>query len=128
MAEIEGQQLTTFDVTSDGRRFRLNFTDVLGQPAALTLPSECLNELLMTLPRIVSQALRARYNDSSVRLVFPATEWRLEASGDRRVILTIGTGGGFEASFVFDRDHLRDIADCVSDDAAVEATVGRNLN
>jgi hypothetical protein len=117
LTEIEGRQLTTFDVAADGTRFRLNVTDTQGQPAAITLPSECLNELLMTLPRIASQALQARYRDRSLRLVFPAVEWRLESSGDRRVILTVGTGGGFEASFVFERVHLIDIADSVRDDA-----------
>jgi hypothetical protein len=128
LAEIVGRRLTTFDVAADGARFRLNFIDAQGQPAAVTLPSECLNELLMTLPRIASQALKARYNDSSLRLVFPALEWQVETSGDRRVIVTIGTGGGFEASFVFTRDHLRMIADSVKDDAAVDASVQRILN
>ncbi len=127
MAEIEGRRLTTFDVATDGVRFRLNFTDAQGQHSAVTLPTECLNELLMTLPRIASQARRARYNDSSLRLVFPATEWRVESSGDRGVILTIGTGGGFEASFVFERGHLRSIADSVRDDVA-DAALQRILN
>ena len=91
------------------------------------VPTECLNELLMTLPRLVSQALRARYNDSSLRLVFPAEQWRLEKSDDTRVILTIGTGGGFEASFAFEPDHLRGIADSVADDA-VEKAARHSLN
>lgn len=128
MAEIEGRRLTTFDVTPDGTRFRLNFTDSRGQPSAVTLPTECLNELLMTLPRIVSQALQARYNDSSLRLVFPAEEWRIESSADRRIILTIGTGGGFEASFVFEREHLRTIADLAADDGKVETAIRQALN
>jgi len=128
LAEIEGRRLTTFDVAADGTHFRLNFIDAKGQPAAVTLPSECLNELLMTLPRIASQALKARFRDSSLRLVFPALEWQVETSGDSRVIVTIGTGGGFEASFVFTRDHLRSIADSVRDDGAVDGTVRRTLN
>jgi hypothetical protein len=128
LADIDGRRLTTFDVTADGGSFRLNLIDAEGQPAAVTLPSECLNELLMTLPRIATQALKARYNDSSLRLVFPALEWQVEASGDCSVIVTIGTGGGFEASFVFTRDHLRMIADSVRDDATVENSVRRSLN
>jgi hypothetical protein len=121
LAELKGRNLTTFTVAADGTSFRLNFTDSEGRVSAITLPTECLNELLMTLPRLVSQALRARYKDSSLRLVFPADEWRLEKSVDTRVILTIGTGGGFEASFVFERDHLRSIADSVADDEAANA-------
>jgi hypothetical protein len=121
LAEIEGRQLITFDVAADGRRFRLNFTDAQGRPSALTLPTECLNDLLMTLPRIASRALHARYQDSSLRIVFPAEEWRLEGSDDRRLILTIGTSDGFEASFLLERDHLRDIADSLQDEAAAGA-------
>jgi hypothetical protein len=127
LADLKVRHLTTFAVAADGRTSRLNFTDSEGLPSAITLPTECLNELLMTLPRLVSQALRSRYNDSSLRLVFPADEWRLEKSGDTRVILTIGTGGGFEASFVFERDHLRGIADSVEDDA-VKTAMRRSLN
>ncbi|HZB89876.1 MAG TPA: hypothetical protein VE397_00445 [Stellaceae bacterium] len=117
MAEIEGRQLTTYSVASDGKRFSLNFTDSEGRPAAVTLPTECLNELLMTLPRMISEALRARYRDSSLRLVFPAEQWQLAHGEDSRLILTIGTSGGFEASFAFEPDQLRSIADTVKDAA-----------
>jgi hypothetical protein len=128
LAEIEGQCLTTFEVAPDGRHCRLNFTDAEGRPAALTLPTECLNELMMTLPRIVSQSLRARYQDSSLRLVFPAAEWRLESTGTRRVILTIGMGDGFEASFAFERTQLREIGNRLSDDEAADASMRHSLN
>jgi hypothetical protein len=117
LAEIEGRQLTTYSVASDGKRFSLNFTDSEGRPAAVTLPTECLNELLMTLPRMISEALRARYRDSSLRLVFPAEQWQLAHGEDSRLILTIGTSGGFEASFAFEPDQLRSIADTVKDAA-----------
>lgn len=128
LAEFEGRQLTTFHVAADGTHFRLNFTDKAGHPSTVTLPTECLNELLMTLPRIAAQALRARYKDSSLRLVFPAQEWRLESGEDRRVILTIGTGGGFEASYAFERAHLRNIADSVKDDDRAPSLTHRSLN
>lgn len=128
MTDIEGQGLTTFDVSPDGKSFRLSFTGTDGQPAAIRLPTECLNQLLMTLPSLVSQALRARYKDSSLRVVFPAAEWRLESSDDSRLILTIGTGGGFEASFIFERNHLRDIGETVKDDQAVDSLTKHHLN
>jgi hypothetical protein len=117
LTEIEGRHLTTFDVAPDGRRFRLNFTDAEGQPSTLTLPTECLNALLMTLPRIASRALHARYGDSSLRIVFPAEEWRLEGGDGGRLILTIGTCGGFEASFLLERDDLLEIAESLRDEA-----------
>jgi hypothetical protein len=121
LAEIEGRDLTTFDVAPDGRRFRINFTDAAGRPSALTLPTECLNALLMTLPRIASRALHARYQDSSLRIVFPAEEWRLEGGDNGRLILTIGTCGGFEASFLLAREDLRDIAESLGEEATTPA-------
>lgn len=114
MAEIDCESLTTYEVSADGRRFRMNLTEISGQSCAISLPSECLSMLLMTLPRIASHALRAQTKDSSLRIVFSADEWRLERSGDSRVILTIGTVDGFEASFAFEPEQLQEIADNAS--------------
>jgi hypothetical protein len=127
LAELEGKRLTTFAVAADGKNFTLHFTDAEDQPSAITLPTECLSVLLMTLPRIASRALRSRYNDASLRLVFPADAWRIENADKSRVILTIGTGGGFEASFAFQRAELRGIADYVGDDE-IAAAMNHRLN
>jgi hypothetical protein len=54
----------------------------------------------MTLPHLLSRALQAQRSDSSVRAVFPLSEWRLEAAAESRdFILTMRTPDGFEVAF-----------------------------
>jgi hypothetical protein len=98
--DINGKALTTCQVDSAGDAFRLNFESVDGQPASLTLPSECLRALLMTLPRLTAQALRAKYRDDTLKVVYPVGDWSLQLASDRvHRILTLGTPDGFEVSF-----------------------------
>jgi hypothetical protein len=98
--EIVGQELITYDVASDGSRFRMSFTCSGGKQGSLSLPTECLRALMMTLPRIMNQALRARYGDESLRLVYPADLIRIERSFDpKTLILTLVTPDAFEVSF-----------------------------
>src|SRR3981081_178528 len=72
MKDFVVQKLTTFNIEADGTRFRMNFISGDGDHACLSLPTECLTELIMTLPRMMRQALRARHHDDSLRLVYPA--------------------------------------------------------
>lgn len=57
---ILGERLTTFDISPDDDRFCLNFTDQSGSAAGLSLPSECLIQLIMTLPEMALKALKVR--------------------------------------------------------------------
>ena len=40
--------------------------------ASVVLPIECLSDLLMTFPGLIEQALRRRYRDPSLRMVYLA--------------------------------------------------------
>ena len=54
----------------------------------------------MTLPALATAALRAQYQDSSLRLVYPLEKFRLEAvAGDPASILTLATPDGYEVCF-----------------------------
>jgi hypothetical protein len=98
--EIVGQELITYDVASDGSRFRMSFTCAGGKQGALTSPTECLQALIMTPPRMMKEALRARHGDQSLRLVYPADLIRVERSFDAGIfILTLTTPNAFEVSF-----------------------------
>ena len=98
--EIDVASLTTCEVAPEGHYVRLHFEDALGCPAALRLTSERVQQLLMTLPRLLSGALKAQHRDDSVRAVFPLGEWRLEtAAGSKDFILTLITSDGFEVAF-----------------------------
>jgi hypothetical protein len=110
--DIMGEGLTALDVSTDGDYFRIGFKDSKGHPGSLTLPSECLNAFLMTLPRMVNLALQARHQDPSLRLVYQLGKFRTERSSDpKTVILTLATPDGFEVSFGLREDHLKGIID-----------------
>jgi hypothetical protein len=94
------QKITNFDVAGDGTRFRMDFICQDGDQVSLSIPTECLNGLMMTFPRLMRQALRAQYHDESLRLVYPADNIRIEQSSDpKSVIVTLATPDGFEVSF-----------------------------
>ena len=71
MTVIRGRQLTTFDVSPDGESFAIHVTDEQARPATLVLPAECLNALMMTLPAMVRRSLRRRFQDETMRVVYP---------------------------------------------------------
>jgi len=97
---IEGTALDKFQVAPDGATVRLGLRDAEGQLIAVSLPFDCVNALMMTLPSMVAQALRAQHRDTSLRMVFPLGQWAVEsAAADERVILTLSTPDGFTVSF-----------------------------
>jgi len=100
MQTIHGQQLTTFAVSPDGGSFAIHVSDEEGRPASLVLPAECLSALLMTLPEMQRQCLARRFDDESMRVVYPVGEWKVEGGEPAgTVIVTLKTPDGFQVSF-----------------------------
>jgi len=98
--EIIGRQLTTCQVDATGTSFRMGFEAEDGRPAAVILPVDCLRSLLMTLPGVIERALRARYKDDTVKLIYPTGGWSLHtAVRSNNTILTMKTVDGFEVAF-----------------------------
>ena len=109
--DINGKALTTWQVDAGGEAFRLNFEGSDGQPISLTLPSDCLRALLMTLPRLTAQALRAKYRDDTLKVVYPVGKWSLQVASDGvHRILTLCTPDGFEVSFALQDDDAGGLA------------------
>jgi len=99
--QINVRLLASCQVASDGSAICLKFEDADGRPVALRLPQACIQQLVMTLPHLLSKALLAQHGDQSLRAVFPLSDWRLEvAAGSKNFILTMRTTDGFEVSFV----------------------------
>jgi hypothetical protein len=112
--EIDAAALTTFEVTLDGSAVRLNVLDKAGEPASLLLPAECVNQFLMTIPRMVEAALRKTHGDDSLRFVHPIENFTLdlagqEGDGEPHLILTLQTGGGFKASFGAGEEVMKEL-------------------
>jgi hypothetical protein len=114
--KIFGDKLTTFELAPDGSRFCMNVADESGQSRGLSLPSECLVQLIMTLPEMASQALRMRYRDNSLRVVFPLGAMRVEAAHiDETTILTLATEDGFAVSFGLTANDLKRLENTARD-------------
>ena len=127
-SQIDAVALTTFDVAPDGSQVRLHVQDRTGAPATLVLPSTCVNQLLMTLPRMVQTALRASHGDDSLRLVYPLEHFTLEmgeidAQGERQFILTLKTGGGFSVAFSAAAQSLACLGRSIIHDVPEESSI-----
>jgi hypothetical protein len=110
--DLIAKELLTYEVAGDGNWFRMTFNCVNGNPGSLSLPTECLHALIMTLPRMMTQALSARYGDDSLRLVYPAEAMRIERSPDLNTfIITLATPDGFAVSFSLSGQQLRALSE-----------------
>ena len=107
-----GEALIAYEVAGDGSSFRITFNCANGKAGSLSLPTECLHALIMTLPRMMTQALSAQYGDDSLRLVYPAETVRIERSPDPNIfIATLVTPDGFAVSFSFSGQQLRALSE-----------------
>lgn len=114
---IDGSKLTTCGVTHNGETVHLDLIDMAGKPVSLSLPFEQARALTMTLPQLLTFALKARTGDDTALHVFPLEKWRLEAAAGSRLIITIGTPGGFEVSFCMPLQQCWEFARALSADA-----------
>jgi hypothetical protein len=110
--DLIGEELIAYEVDGDGSRFRMTFNCANGKPGSLSLPTECLHALIMTLPRMMTQALSSRYADDSLRLAYPADAVHIERSPDPNTfIMTLVTPDGFAVSFSLSRQQLRALSE-----------------
>lgn len=109
--------MTTCSVAPDGETLRLDLIDKSGDPISLSLPLDEAHSLTMTLPRLLTFALKVRTGDDTARYVFTLAQWRLEAATDARFIITFTTPDGFEASFCLGLEECWQLARALKADA-----------
>src|SRR5262245_43320606 len=98
--KIVSQSLTTCNVIGDGDGFSLNLINAAGHEVSLVLSFEQAQSIVMTLPMMLTRALRAKSGNDNARYVFPMGSWTLESTVDGGcLIATLTTTDGFEASF-----------------------------
>jgi hypothetical protein len=114
---IDGSRLINCGVTSNGETVHLDLVDVVGKPVCLCLPFHQARTLTMTLPQLLTFALKAQTGDESARYVFTLAQWRLEAATDSSLIITFGTPDGFEVSFCMTLQGCRELARALRADA-----------
>jgi len=118
MTIIRAQRLTKFSVTADGGSIAIGVADEEDRTCALMLPTECLRELMMTLPEMMRRALQLQHHDPSLRLVYPAAGWDVErAAAPGTFIVTLRTPDGFHISFALSAADLSHMADAALEPA-----------
>lgn len=115
---------TACEVSGDGRWICLSYCDGSGTTQELHISAEQAGSLAMTLPRLLSAALKARTQDPSLRFVFPLAECDLEAAaGSSNRILSLRTTDGFEVSFSISQEALAHISQLI--DLGAEVAEGQ---
>ncbi|MEM7748814.1 MAG: hypothetical protein AAF346_11215 [Pseudomonadota bacterium] len=98
--QFEVQDVRNLAVSPDGSRFNIRVRDVDGEDTSIVFPSEALKSLLMSLFRVADTAFRRQLDDESARLAYPVYDFELQAAKEEeRLILTLKTRDGFDASF-----------------------------
>jgi hypothetical protein len=115
----------TCGVLEDGEAVRLDLKDRSGRPVSLQFPIEQAEALVMTLPQLLTRALRLRTGNEDARCVFPLGQWLVEAAAEEDcLIVTLKTVDGFEVSFGVPFDTGRALGWALSHDAEPSIGVG----
>jgi hypothetical protein len=99
MRTITSGGLTTCAVVKEGQGIRLDFVKRTGEPISVEFPFEQAHSIIMTLPHLLSQALKRQTLDPAARYVFALNKWTLELMNSEALIVTLATEGGFAVSF-----------------------------
>ncbi len=98
--KICSTKLTTCGVRRDGRAVTLDLIDETGTELSLELPFDQAQAVAMTLPSLLTPALKSLTGSTTARYVFPLDHWLVEQSDDRdHLFLTLATTDGFQVSF-----------------------------
>jgi hypothetical protein len=98
--KILSSKLTSCRVTDDGGTIELQLLDHSRRIVTLQIPFAQAEAIVMTLPSLLTSALRQQTGDQGARYVFGLGDWRLEETKDRTcLIATLTTTCGFAACF-----------------------------
>jgi hypothetical protein len=76
--KVDIDSLTSCLVTPDGARIRLNFESIAGDATTLELPTSLVQQLVNTLPHLLSTALRIQHGDNCARDPHGSIAWALQ--------------------------------------------------
>jgi hypothetical protein len=98
--KICSARLTTCDVLGDGKAIRLDLVDQSGADVSLQLPFDQAQAVAMTLPSLLTRALKSLTGNDTARYVFPLEHWTAERTdGGDGLLLTLATDDGFQVCF-----------------------------
>jgi hypothetical protein len=97
---ISSVELTTCGILEDGQSVRLDLVDDKGTAVSLRLPFHQAQAVAMTLPSLLTRALKSLTGSPDARYVFPLDRWFVELSGQGdALLLTLATADGFQVCF-----------------------------
>ena len=83
-----------------GKTIRFDLLGQAGEPVSIEMPFDQAESIVMTIPRLLSAALRMQTGDNRARYVFSVGNWSLELAKDQNYrILGVRTPDGFEVAF-----------------------------
>jgi hypothetical protein len=121
---LRSSRLMTCRVAEDGADVTLEFIDQSGEAVAVELPLDQAEAVVMTLPRLLSRAVRQRTGNEEARYVFHLGQWMIEGAKEQScLITTLKTENGFEVSFAMPLEACRSFGWALQHEAseAIEA-------
>jgi len=78
----------------------IDFVGQAGESVSIAMPFDQAESIVMTIPRLLSAALKMQTGDAEARYVFSVGNWSLEVAKDQNYrILAVRTPDGFEVAF-----------------------------
>jgi hypothetical protein len=88
------------DVSPQGDRITIALPEHAGELRTIALSFDEASALAMTLPRLLSTALRRRFSDDSLRHVYALRGYKVECASDlRHLLVTLTADDGFDVAF-----------------------------
>ncbi|MGO4741640.1 hypothetical protein AB4099_34400 [Bosea sp. 2KB_26] len=88
------------DVSPQGDRITIALPEHAGELRKIELSFDEASGLAMTLPRLLSMALRRRFSDDSLRHVYALRGYKVECASDlRHLLVTLTADDGFDVAF-----------------------------
>jgi hypothetical protein len=98
--KICSAELTTCGILQDGQGVSLNLIDSAGNDVCVELPFYQAEAVAMTLPSLLTRAVKALTGNASARYVFDLDRWVIERPKEHDgLLLTLSTPDGFQVSF-----------------------------
>jgi hypothetical protein len=80
---IVSRQLTTCSVIEGGKTICFDFVGQAGESMSIEMPFDQAETIVMTIPRLLSAALKMQTGDAQARYVFSVGNWSLELAKDQ---------------------------------------------
>jgi len=108
---IVSQQLTSCTIDAGGDAITLGLVDDEGETVSVRLSVRQAEAVSMTLPHLLSCALKMKSKDQDARYVYHLGKWTLSHSREEDLLVfTLSTPDGFQTSFALSKEAAQSIS------------------